>query len=145
MATAAETRRITSILEEYNRYTPGKDAEHGVVRSIDLSRMYNRRRYFVSYRINTTTAGIHVLIDTTAREYWIRPAERVERNYSELGIATRSHNHLDRTHLVIARETRILDALFDELDAQGYTPARWSETRESLETYRAQPRPEFLG
>ena len=43
-----------------------------------------------------------------------------------------------------ARESRYLDVLFDELEAQGYALLPGSETRESLEAYRATPRPEWL-
>ena len=135
--TPAQTRRITDWMRDYARGHQSTASRAGHILGHETTRAAARMAHTLGYG-SPVRAGAWVMVDPRDRTAWImlaaRTAERV--NGNALG--------LEALWTRTARESRYLDVLFNELEAQGYALLPGSETRESLEAYRATPRPEWL-
>ena len=135
--TPAQTRRITDWMRDYAHANQVAARRAGHILGHETTRATSRMAHMLGYG-SPMRAGAWVAVDPRDRTAWIMPAARTaERvNGNVLG--------LEALWTRTARESRYLDVLFDELEAQGYALLPGSETRESLEAYRATPRPEWL-
>ncbi len=140
---SAGTRRITNELRELAHYLIGRAryyANNADVTGRDSwweARPYNKTYgSFALEHQSQTRAGCPVVIYPERGEYWIRPTERAGTSTHLVDVSLRE----------MAAETRYLDALFDVLEADGWTPMRGSETRDSLAAWRAAraPRETFI-
>ena len=135
--TPAQTRRITNVMREYAHANQVAARRAGHILGHETTRVASRMAHTLGYG-SPMRAGAWVMVNPSDRTAWIMPAARTaERvNGNALG--------LEALWTRTARESRYLDVLFNELEAQGYALLPGSETRESLEAYRATPRPEWL-
>ena len=135
--TPAQTRRITDWMRDYARGHQGTASRAGHILGHETTRAASRMAHTLTYG-SGTRAGAWVMVDPRDRTAWIMPSSRTAERVN--GDARGLEALWTRT----ARESRYLDVLFDELEAQGYALLPGSETRKSLEAYRATPRPEWL-
>ena len=135
--TSAQTRRITDWMRDYARGHQGTASRAGRILGHETTRAASRMTHTLTYG-SGTRAGAWVMVDPRDRTAWIMPSSRTAERVD--GDARSLEALWTRT----ARESRYLDVLFDELEAQSYALLPGSETRESLEAYRATPRPEWL-
>ena len=135
--TPAQTRRITDWMRDYARRHRGSATSAGHILEHETARAASRMAHTLTYW-SAARAGAWVMVDPRDRTAWIMPSSRTAERVN--GDARGLEALWTRT----ARESRYLDVLFDELEAQGYALLPGSETRESLEAYRATPRPEWL-
>lgn len=135
--TSAQTRRITDWMRDYARGHQGTASRAGRILGHETTRAASRMTHTLTYG-SGTRAGAWVMVDPRGRTAWIMPSSRTAERVD--GDARSLEALWTRT----ARESRYLDVLFDELEAQSYALLPGSETRESLEAYRATPRPEWL-
>ena len=135
--TPAQTRRITNVMRDYAHANQVAARRAGFTLAHETTRATSRMAHTLGYG-SVVRAGAWVMVNPRDRTAWIMPAARTaERvNGNALG--------LEALWTRTARESRYLDVLFNELEAQGYALLPGSETRESLEAYRATPRPEWL-
>ena len=135
--TPAQTRRITDWIREYAHANQVTAMRAGFTLAHETTRAASRMAHMLGYGSPMRT-GAWVAVDPRDRTAWIMPAARTAERVN--GDA----RGLDALWTRTARESRYLDVLFDELEAQSYALLPGSETRESLEAYRATPRPEWL-
>ena len=135
--TPAQTRRITDWMRDYARGHQGSASRAGHIIGHETTRAASRMAHALGYG-SPVRAGAWVMVDPRDRTAWIMPSSRTAERVN--GDARGLEALWTRT----ARESRCLDVLFDELEAQGYALLPGSETRDSLEAYRATPRPEWL-
>ena len=135
--TPAQTRRITDWIRKYAHANQVAARRAGSILGHETTRAASRMAHALTYG-SGTRAGVWVMVDPRDRSAWIMPAARTAERVN--GDARGLEALWTRT----ARESRYLDVLFDELEAQGYRLLPGSETRDSLEAYRATPRPEWL-
>ena len=135
--TPAQTRRITDWMRDYARGHQSTASRAGFILAHETSRATSRMAHMLTYE-SAVSAGALVMVDPRDRTAWIMPSSRTAERVD--GDARGLEALWTRT----ARESRYLNVLFDELEAQGYALLPGSETRESLEAYRATPRPEWL-
>ena len=135
--TPAQTRRITDWMRDYARGHQGTASRAGHILGHEATRATSRMAHTLGYD-SPMRGGAWVMVDPRDRAAWIMPAARTAARVN--GDARGLEALWTRT----ARESRYLDVLFDELEAQGYALFPGSETRDSLEAYRATPRPEWL-
>lgn len=135
MTTSSDTRRITDFMRGMHHFMAGRDrAFNGYTGaqssqwSTSLSRAYGARTYTVSHN-SPMRAGIVVSVNVTAREAWIRPPSRAEGYPGDPQAA-------DIAQVELAAETIYLDALLEELSAQGYTLHSHGLTAEALADWR---------
>ena len=133
----AETRRITDWMRDYARGHQSTASRAGHTLGHETTRATSRMAHTLTYW-SAARAGAWVMVDPRDRTAWIMPSSRTAEQVN--GDARSLEALWTRT----ARESRYLDVLFDELEAQGYALLPGSETRASLEAYRATPRPEWL-
>ena len=135
--TPAQTRRITNVMRDYAHANQVAARRAGFTLAHETTRAASRMAHMLGYGSPMRT-GAWVAVDPRDRTAWIMPAARCAERVN--GGARGLEALWTRT----ARESRYLDVLFNELEAQGYALLPGSETRESLEAYRATPRPEWL-
>ena len=135
--TPAQTRRITDWIRDYAHANKVAARRAGFTLAHETTRATSRMAHTLGYG-SVVRAGAWVMVNPRARTAWIMPAARTAERVN--GNARGLEALWTRT----ARESRYLDVLFDELEAQGYALLPGSETRKSLEAYRATPRPEWL-
>ena len=135
--TPAQTRRITDWMRDYAHANQVAARRAGFTLAHETTRAASRMAHTLGYGSPMRT-GAWVAVDPRDRTAWIMPASRTAERVN--GDARGLEALWTRT----ARESRYLDVLFNELEAQGYALLPGSETRESLEAYRATPRPEWL-
>ena len=135
--TPAQTRRITDWMRDYARGHQGTASRAGHILGHETTRAASRMAHTLTYG-SAVRAGAWVMVNPRDRTAWIMPSSRTAERVD--GDARGLEALWTRT----ARESRYLDVLFDELEAQGYALLPGSETQESLEAYRATPRPEWL-
>ena len=135
--TSAQTRRITDWIRDYAHANQVAARRAGFILSHEVKRSGAAMRHVLEYE-SRTRAGAWVAVDPRDRTAWIMPAARTTERV--IGNALGLEALWTRT----ARESRYLDVLLSELEAQGYALLPGSETRESLEAYRATLRPEWL-
>ena len=135
--TPAQTRRITDWMRDYARGHQGTASRAGHILGHETTRATSRMAHALTYG-SGTRAGAWVMVDPRDRTAWIMPSSRTAERVDGDALG------LEALWTRTARESRYLDVLFDELEAQGYALLPGSETRESLEAYRATPRPEWL-
>ena len=135
--TPAQTRRITNVMRNYAHANQVAARRAGHILAHETTRATSRMAHALTYE-SAVRAGAWVMADPRDRTAWIMPSSRTAERVN--GDARGLEALWTRT----ARESRYLDVLFDELEAQGYRLLPGSETRDSLEAYRATPRPEWL-
>ena len=135
--TSAQTRRITDWMRDYARGHQGTASRAGFILAHETTRAAARMPHALTYE-SAVSAGAWVLVGPRDRTAWIIPSSRTAER------ADGDARGLEALWTRTARESRYLDVLFDELEAQGYALLPGSETRDSLEAYRATPRPEWL-
>ena len=135
--TSAQTRRITDWIRDYAHANQVAARRAGFTLAHETTRPASTMAHMLTYE-SAVRAGAWVMVNPSDRTAWIKPAARTAERVN--GNARGLEALWTRT----ARESRYLDVLFNELEAQGYALLPGSETRESLEAYRATPRPEWL-
>ena len=135
--TPAQTRRITDWMRDYARGHQGTARRAGHILGHETTRPASRMAHTLGYG-SPMRAGAWVMVNPSDRTAWIMPSSRTAE------LVDGDARGLEALWTRTARESRYLDVLFDELEAQGYALLPGSETRESLEAYRATPRPEWL-
>ena len=135
--TPAQTRRITDWMRDYAHANQVAARRAGFTLAHETTRAASRMAHMLGYG-SPVRAGAWVAVDPRDRTAWIMPPSRTAERVN--GDARGLEALWTRT----ARESRYLDVLFNELEAQGYALLPGSETRDSLEAYRATPRPEWL-
>ena len=135
--TPAQTRRITDWMRNYAHANQVAARRAGFTLAHETTRPASRMAHTLTYE-SAVRAGAWVMVNPSDRTAWIMPSSRTAERVN--GDARGLEALWTRT----ARESRYLDVLFNELEAQGYALLPGSETRDSLEAYRATPRPEWL-
>ena len=135
--TSAQTRRITDWMRDYARGHQVAARRAGFTLAHETNRDWSNIDHVLRYERPARVSGF-VLLSPRDRTAWIMPAARAAER-----VNGNAHG-LEALWTRTARESRYLDVLFNELEAQGYALLPGSETRESLEAYRATPRPEWL-
>ena len=135
--TPAQTRRITNVMREYAHANQVAARRAGFTLAHETTRAAARMAHMLTYE-SAARAGACVMVDPRDRTAWIMPSSRTAERVD--GDA----RGLEALWAQSAREHLFVDWFLGELEAQGYTLLPGSETRESLEAYRATPRPEWL-
>jgi hypothetical protein len=127
MTKATETRQLTDQLRAIHAAYRGTFARANIVAGVVLDRRFNRRIYALNYW-NNFRAGSRIMVDVGARELWVRPVSRATRGASD---------PLDVMAVDMAAHTLFIDALMQTALDLGYTLNTFSETPETLATWRA--------
>ena len=135
--TPAQSRLITNVMREYAHANQVAARRAGYILAHETTRAASRMAHTLGYG-SPVRAGALVMVDPRDRTAWIMPAARTaERVDGDV-------RSLEALWVQSAREHLFVDWFLGELEAQGYALLPGSETRESLEAYRATPRPEWL-
>ena len=110
--TPAQTRRITEWMREYAHANQVAARRAGFTLAHETTRAAARMAHALTYE-SAVRAGAWVMVDPRDRTAWIMPSSRTAERVN--GDARGLEALWTRT----ARESRYLDVLFDELEAQG--------------------------